>query len=276
MKIKNIILICIGILFVSVFIFTLTKETKENNNQIDLPLKGSVMIGDKSYTTLQEAIDHAKENDTIDIYSDIDENIVIKNHKFTINGNNFKINALSYIYNETSSVKSIIEIIDSNIIIKDLTLDGLTGIDENKPNIGIYINNSTVELNNITISNINHTINKLSNYPYGTCVYIVNSTSDGNKITLTGCNLINFHQTGIYINNHSDTLLDIEIIGNTIQGIGDTTQIEQRGIVVYGFVRGEINSNIIKDIKYLGTTLKNQDIIIIEDDVDILINNNSN
>lgn len=276
MKIKNIILICIGILFVSVFIFTLTKETKENNNQIDLPLKGSVMIGEKSYTTLQEAIDHAKENDTIDIYSDIDENIVIKNHRFTINGNNFKINALSYIYNETSSVKSIIEIIDSNIIVKDLTLDGLTGIDESKPNIGIYINNSTVELNNITISNINHTINKLSHYPYGTCVYIVNSTSDGNKITLTGCNLINFHQTGIYINNHSDTLLDIEIIGNTIQGIGDTTQIEQRGIVVYGLVRGEINSNIIKDIKYLGTTLKNQHIIIIEDDVDILINNNSN
>lgn len=270
MKIKILILTLITVIYTSVFVYKNVDMVIIDNKEPVVNETSNIMIGDKKYKTLQEAIDHAKDNDTINIYQTINENINIKNLSITINGNNNKILASTYIGENNNVVKSVIEIENSNVIINDLIIDGENGIDINKPNIGIYVNNSTIELNNISIININHKMDLLTHYPYGTCIYVVKSIDEDLLLKISGCSLTNFHQTGIYINNHSEGDYDIQIKDNLIRGIGRTLDVEQRGIVIYGNVSGEITNNTLEDIYYLNS-ISNKNYIIISDMSSLLI-----
>lgn len=274
MKLKIIIISFILLLYGSIFIYSQLKEDDVEYIPPQEIIKENIMINNNKYDTLQAAIDASNSGDTIEIYQDIIENVKIENKVLHINGNNNTIISSQYIGTSINTLKSVIEINDSNVTISNLNIDGDIGIDKNLSNIGIYINNSTIELNNISIININHQIDKLSNYPNGTGIYITNDLDVDNYVKISDCKISNFHHTAIYINNHSINNLNVEITNNEIKGIGITNQIIQKGIYIKGLVSGLITMNNIIDINYLNLN-NNENTIIVEDsnsNIDVLNN----
>lgn len=251
---KVIILSFIGIVYLSVFFSILIhprelEKIKEPNIEEQPKI---VSIGSKHFNTLQQAIDASTFQDRILLHQDITENIVIEEKNITIDGNGHTIYGAQFEDTSEYKMKAIIELENSSLILEHITIDGLNGIDENKANIGIYNNHSTLRVENTKIQNINHQKNKWLNYPYGTAIYVVNDNENEVRIEIINSVIESFHQTGIYINNRSRTSLFLSVANVTIEGLGKTKDVCQRGIVLFGNIEGTLEKIKLRNLQYIG------------------------
>ena len=211
MKIKQILIITIILFTVScVSGTTITVETNNNNNT------------NLSFSSIQDAIDRAQENDFIIIHNGTYSNTLIIDKPLSISS--FSLYPEAVIITSNNSSVPIIHVIADNVKISGLTI---TGNVNNPPITGIFIdhaNNSLMSNNIITntqdglwidTSSGDHIQDNtvLSNTAHG--IYIINST-----LNYLENNNIHNNKRGLYLNqSDQNTVTDNKINNNQNYGI---------------------------------------------------------
>lgn len=238
---KKIIFLLMIILIPATIFFLITILNDKNINIVEVE-KELVMIGDTKYNNVQDAIDASKNHEIIDIYEDITECLTIENKEITIRGNNHTLTSLP-----TVNKKAIIVLINSNLILNDLIVDGQSLLDESFYCYAIYAINSDLFLDNVSILNFNHHEKKYNNYPNGGGIYFF-VDEENKKLDLNRVLISNYHTVGIYIINK--ILTEIEIILDKIKiNSPNLNQDNKRiGLIIDGNISGELKNSIFENI----------------------------
>lgn len=244
-KLKNMLQTMILLILTSsviIALFLLGKnEKRENSNKISKKEETSVCkVNNNYYGSLLDALANNSDNSVIEIIKDINEPIKIVNRNLTIEGNNHKIEIIE----KWSDFLGVIEIIDSNITIKNLKIVA----SENLLDTGIYITGSNIYLDNIIIRNC---ICEKEMLTRGVCIYYVNDKTESSSIEIRNSKFENYSRSALYIENknkNQDEIVSeikLMITNNFFEPIKKGSTI---GIIVIGKVIGAITNNEFKNM----------------------------
>lgn len=233
-RLKKIILLLVALIYIYVVVSSIIiPQPNELINNNNIQKSGKVTSTYKSYNSLQEALnDNANE---ISINTYLCENITVKDKNIVIEGNNNTLKGQSNKENV-----AIMDFENCNVTIKNLVIDGDSILDEETLRIGVFLKSSSLYLENVQVININHTIERLNEYPKGYAIYFVNDDKQ-QVIEINKCKFTNFHESAIYINNRSNACVDISITNNYIEGI--SSELKQYAIILKGESVANIEGN---------------------------------
>lgn len=210
---------------------------------------------------IQNAIDSAQNGDVIYVSDGTyNQAITINNKNITITGGDATkicgpedyndIGTINAIAEESVNYSAIVSIVDSNAILKNITVEGIPAKTDNVTNlthtnryIGIASINSTTLLDNVTVSNIKYT-ESLRGMQNGIGIYCV--ATDANKtITIKNSTVSMANKCSLIVRNNLSkaTISNSSFIGNGEQNI-----IAENGLQIA--CPAEIKNNTIKNYKY--------------------------
>lgn len=233
-RLKRIILGLVALLYISVFFATVVIPKPNDITSYDDNLRyGIVTSNNKNYNSLQSAInDNASE---IRINENLCENVIIKDKTIVIDGNNNTLKGLS-----SQENVAIMDFDNCSVTIRNLIIDGDNLLDDESIRIGLFLKSSSLYLENVQIININHSIDRLDNYPKGYAIYYVNDDKQ-HVLDINKCRFTNFHESAIYINNRYNDCIDVSITNNYIEGT--SSELKQYAIILKGELVGNIEGN---------------------------------
>lgn len=241
----------IGCLFIILgFIVAVLLLRGQNKNEQSQNLKtedGVCQVKGKYYVSIQTAIDENMNNILIEILKDTSETIYISNRYLTIKGNDHTLNLP--IKSQSEDHLGVINIVDSEIIIENLTI---IGNKENKViGTGVMAKDSTISFRNVTISNFgNDEMTLDENFGFG--LHLINTKVQSVKISISDSQFNNLGYCAIYLENYAKKQGDInptiktEISDSLFLGINNS-QLPQIAILLLGNIAGVINNCQFRD-----------------------------
>lgn len=230
---------------------------------VDASTSNSSDLGGKyhPYSTIAPAISRVVNGGKILVSAGTyEEQLTVNNKSVSIIGSgkeNTFINspaALSLSFSTSYPYKCIIAAINnSNLVVKDLTVNGLGRGNANNRFTGIGFRNSQGTVQNCKIQDIKDT--PFSGVQHGVGIYSYNDDVVARNIYVINNEITGFQKTAIALNASDTNPLSVNVQGNEITGAGATNITAQNGIQTYGAqINGNIQSNSISGIGYSGTS----------------------
>ena len=237
---------------------TITATLGDKTVSADICIVNAIV---ESNGNIQNAIDSAQNGDVIYVSNGTyNQSITINNKNITITGGDETkicgpedyndIGTINAIAEESVNYSAIVSIVDSNVTLKNIAVEGIPEKTNNVTNlthtnryIGIASINSTTILDKITVSNIKYT-ESLRGMQNGFGIYCV--ATDANKtITIKNSTVLMANKCSLIVRNNLSkaTITDNSFIGNGEQNI-----IAENGLQIA--CPAEIKNNTIKNYKY--------------------------
>ena len=225
---------------------------KDENGQIVIDTDTAIAeVNGVGYTTLQAAIDAAKDGDTVEVYAGThDGSIVIDGKDITLEGpadgkavitisadTASKIASQNVIAGETTPYSGIVAVKDATVTLENLTIQGnaeavstVTALTHNNRYAGLVALDADVTVENCDIKDITYTNGPagLQGMQNGFGIYAVASSSK--TLTLTNVNITNFNKAAAVIRSN----VDLTMTGGSVTGYGAQAVISQNGIQYAG------------------------------------------
>ena len=224
-------------------------ETAEG---VDLPATNLVAeVNGVGYTTLQAAIDSAKDGDTVEVYAGThDGSIVIDGKDITLEGpvggeavitisvdTASKIESQTAIAGETTPYSGIVAVKDATVTLKNLTIQGnaeaasaVNALTHTDRYAGLVVLDADVTVENCAITDITYTNGPdgLQGMQNGFGIYAVAASK--HNLTLTNVDITNFNKAAAVIRSN----VDLTMSGGSVTGYGAQAVISQNGIQYAG------------------------------------------
>ncbi len=144
--------------------------------------------------------------------------------------------------------KSIISVTNSaNVIIDNVTVDGLKNAAPNYSFIGIGYYNASGTISNSIIMNIMNST--LSGTQHGVGIYAYNDDGITRTLNVSNNTIVDFQKGGMVFGGDG---LSVNVNNNTVTGAGDTAVTAQNGIQIGYNATGSVTNNTVKNIGYEG------------------------
>ena len=226
-------------------------ETAEG---VDLPATNLVAeVNGVGYTTLQAAIDSAKDGDTVEVYAGThDGSIVIDGKDITLEGpvdgeavitisvdtaSKIKSQTAIAIAGETTPYSGIVAVKDATVTLKNLTIQGnaeaasaVNALTHTDRYAGLVVLDADVTVENCAITDITYTNGPdgLQGMQNGFGIYAVAASK--HNLTLTNVDITNFNKAAAVIRSN----VDLTMTGGSVTGYGAQAVISQNGIQYAG------------------------------------------
>ena len=231
------------------------------------------------YTSIQAAVDAANSGDRIIIRAgNYVEQVTISGKDLTLLGRSGAvIQAPAEMQDTLSPIvdfpgRPILLVTDSEVTVRDLTIDGANSAESNPFLQGIVFLNAGGSIRGNVVKDIGFGEPRLPLDENGEPVYqgdavvVINFTGIAHTVTITENRVLNFNNNGIVVDAEADfndpfvANLTVHITNNTIVGSGPTEAIDQWGIFFGGFgfadpqasITGTIKGNRIRDLVTVG------------------------
>ncbi len=165
----------------------------------------------------------------------------------------------------------------ADVLVGDLTIDGLGLGNANSRFIGVGFRNAGGAVAGCEVLNIKNT--PLSGAQHGVAIYAYNNNTIARTITVQDCDIAGFQKNGMALISDALTPLTVDVRGNTVTGAGAIGVIAQNGIQIGSGVsntNGAVADNTVSGIGYTGTGYVASSFLQYDGDVDFTGNTVTN
>lgn len=196
------------------------------------------------FKTIQFAVEKVANNGTIYVKNgNYEEQVIIDSKNLAILGesqSNTVIQSPLSLTTTFESLKPLMSIHNSSIVIKDLTIDGLGRGNGNYKMVGLGLMNSSANLANLSIINIKET--PANGSQHGVGLYVYNSDGVTREVNADALNIHDYQKNGV---NMRGVGLKASLSDSLVYGFGDIDFIAQNGIQYSEGATGLIQNNEI-------------------------------
>jgi len=210
---------------------------------------GNTIYVPGDYSSIQDAINHASDGDTIIVAAGIYDEQIIIDKNLTIQGqgdatiikpsqataNNFQL--FSRKAGGSANTAAIV-VANADATIKNLKIDGsqISSVPSGATLVGILYRGVNGTIDSVTVDNIN-----ISSGIGGNAIYISSMDKEVN-VEVKECTISNFYKNGITANYEG---LTVNIHDNNVTGSGPIANVAQNGIQIGLNAEGTIKNNIV-------------------------------
>ncbi len=195
----------------------------------------------ESATPVQEAIDFAVDGETVYISGTFTEQISITKN-LTLEGVGTAViqapDTLATLFTTGAANKPIVFVNNAEVVINNLTVNGLGKGNSNYRFMGIAYYNAGGSILNSTVQGIRNT--PANGSQHGNAIYIYNTDGVSRTVVVRGNEVSDFQKNGITANGNN---LTAEIVDNTVTGYGEIDFTAQNGIQIGWGAVGHVSNN---------------------------------
>ena len=208
-----------------------------------------------------------------------EEQVTVDNKSVTIEGAGVTssfINSPVTIATTFGTNKCVVGVVNNgNLVMKNLTLDGLGRGNANYRFVGVGFGNAGGTIENCKVLNIKDT--PFSGSQHGVGIYSYNDDAAARTVNVLNNEITGFQKNAMALNASGTNPFTVNVSGNTVIGAGATGVTAQNGIQVPGdMVNGLIQNNSLTGIGYTGSSAVATTILSFYADVDIVSNTVTN